>query len=225
MSAVVAPVYESVNPAVFARIPHSARTLLDIGCGTGALGAAVKSVAGCFVTGVTHSAEEVALAETRIDAVKQADLNAFDPTALGRFDCIVCSHVLEHLHDPGTLLGRLRDCLAPGGTLLVALPNVLFWKQRLEFLRGRFRYADGGLMDRTHVRFFDWPSAAELIEGAGFRIAERAADGGLPLSSRLGPRWSGALDRRALARFPGLFGFQFVFVCAHPGAAPKTIGG
>lgn len=207
------PVYESVNPVVLARIPAGARSLLDVGCGSGALGAAAKSERELQVTGVTHSAAETGLARLRLDAVVQADLNDFDPQPLGRFDCIVCSHVLEHLADPGTVLRRLRGSLAAGGVLVVALPNVLFWKQRLEFMRGRFRYAEGGLMDRTHLRFFDWCSAAELIEDAGFVIEERIADGGLPLSSRLGQRCSRVLDREAASRFPGLFGFQFVFVC------------
>ena len=207
------PIYESVNPAVLAHIPTGARNLLDIGCGSGALGAAAKRRGELHVTGVTHSAVEANMARQHIDAVVQADLNAFDPLPLGCFDCIVCSHVLEHLGDPGEALRRLRELLLPGGVLVVALPNVLFWKQRLQFARGRFRYADGGLMDRTHVRFFDWETAAELIEQAGFVIVERVADGGLPLSSRFGRRVSLLLDGIAVKRFPGLFGFQFVFVC------------
>jgi len=207
------PIYESVNPAVLAKIPMGARNLLDIGCGSGALGAAAKRRGELQVTGVTHSAVEATMARQHIDAVVLADLNAFDPLPLGCFDCIVCSHVLEHLGDPDEVLRRLRELLSPGGVLVVALPNVLFWKQRLQFARGRFRYADGGLMDRTHVRFFDWDTAAELIEQAGFVIVERVADGGLPLSSRFGRRGSQMLDGIALRRFPGLFGFQFVFVC------------
>lgn len=208
------PVYESVNAAVLARIPRHARSLLDVGCGTGALGAAVKRHGVVAVTGLTHSAAEVQRARERIDAVVQVDLNDFDAGPLGQFDCIVCSHVLEHLADPGAVLERLRGSLASGGSLIVALPNVLFWKQRFEFLRGRFRYADGGLMDRTHAHFFDWRTAGDMIEHAGFGIHERIADGGgLPLSSRLGRHGSRVLDGLALARFPGLFGFQFVFVC------------
>ena len=90
------------------------------------------------------------------------------------------------------------------------LPNVLFWKQRLEFLRGRFRYTDGGLTDRTHVRFFDWDSAEQLVRQAGFEVIERAADGVLPLSRLFGPALAARMNRAALRRCPGLFGVQFV---------------
>ncbi|HSV72125.1 MAG TPA: class I SAM-dependent methyltransferase [Methylibium sp.] len=203
-------IYDAVNQAVLRRIPSGVRQVLDLGCGSGALGAALKARHGCTIVGVTASAAEAAAAWSRLDRVEVADLNDFDPAPLGAFDCIVCSHVLEHLLDPGALLRRLRGCLAPGASLLVALPNALFWRQRLEFLRGRFRYTDGGLMDSSHYRFFDWQTAEQLVRDAGYRVTERAADGGLPGSRRLGARLSAVLDRQALARFPGLFGHQFL---------------
>lgn len=205
--------YEAVNAAVLARVPAGTSTLLDLGCGTGAFGAAAKAATGCSVVGVTFSAGEAQRARLRLDRVEVADLDGFDPTPLGKFDCVVCSHVLEHLLAPEQALARLRPCLWGGGTLVVALPNVLFWKQRLQFLRGRFRYEAGGLMDRTHYRFFDWQSAAEMIEGAGFAIVERFADGAFPLSARLGATLSKVVDRHAIERLPGLFGHQFVFRC------------
>lgn len=206
-------IYQSVNQAVFRRVPGRTRSLLDVGCGGGVFGAAVKAALSCEVVGVTYSEAEAQQARRRLDRVEVADLNQFEPAALGRFDCIVCSHVLEHLHDPQQVLVRLRDCMAPGAVLLVALPNALFWRQRLQFLRGRFRYTDGGLMDRTHLRFFDWDSARDLVRGAGLALRERAADGAVPMSRRLGARASRAVDAAGLAHFPGLFGFQFVLCC------------
>lgn len=38
-------------------------------------------------------------------------------------DCIICSHVLEHVHEPLALLRHLRAALKPGGTLLLSTPN------------------------------------------------------------------------------------------------------
>ena len=205
-------IYQSVNQAVLQRIPSGTRSLLDVGCGSGVFGAAVKSVLSCSVVGVTYSDAEAGLARRQLDRVEIADLDRFDPTGLGRFDCIVCSHVLEHLLDPQQVLSSLRNCLEPAGTLVVALPNVLFWKQRAQFLRGRFRYTDGGLMDRTHIRFFDWDSAESLVRESGLEVLERAADGVFPLSRMAGPQLSKWIDQRALSRFPGMFGVQFVLV-------------
>jgi len=97
-------IYQSINQAVFERIPTGTRSLLDVGCGGGVFGAAVKSAGSCEVVGVTYSEAEAEQARQRIDRV-------------------VCSHVLEHLHDPHQVLSRLHACLAPGGTLLVACPT------------------------------------------------------------------------------------------------------
>ena len=101
--------------------------------------------------------------------------------------------------------------LEPGGRLFVALPNPLVWRQRVRFLRGEFRYTDGGLMDRTHFRFFDWTSAQALVASAGFRQISAYADGGFPLARYL-PGAGRLLSHAALRMAPGLFGWQFVIV-------------
>lgn len=204
-------IYGAVNLAVAARVPASARRVLDLGCGNGALGAHLKRRAGREVVGVTFSEEEAREARGRLDEVLVCDLEEFDAAGFGKFDCIVCSHVLEHLTRPEELLRRLRGSLTEEGVLVVALPNVLHWRQRFEFLRGRFEYTDGGLMDRTHYRFYDWRTARALLADCGYAEASREAEGGFPLSRRV-PFVGRALDRAALRLGPGLFGVQFIMV-------------
>jgi SAM-dependent methyltransferase len=41
------------------------------------------------------------------------------------FDCITLWHVLEHFHDPRDYLARLRELLKPGGTMIIAVPNIV----------------------------------------------------------------------------------------------------
>lgn len=215
-------IYRSVNHTVIAQVPDGARAVLDVGCGGGDFGAQLKATRDCHVVGITHDTQEAAVAGRVLDAVLVIDLDRYDPKQLGCFDVIVCCHVLEHLLAPGSLLTALRQNLARDGTLLVALPNVLYWKQRMQFLRGRFRYTDGGLMDRTHLRFFDWDTAPQVLREAGFEVAKRVADGSLPLSGRLGHRLSERLNRWALRRWPGLFGHQFVYSCRLAAEATST---
>lgn len=209
-------IYGAVNEAVLARVPKTARRVLDLGCGTGALGRKIKEAMNCQVVGVTYNEAEAELAAEHLDEVLVCDLNSFTSGEAGRFDCIICSHVLEHLYRPDKALAQLRRELCADGTLIVALPNVLYWRQRFEFLRGSFKYTDGGLMDRTHYRFFDWTTARELLTAGGFAIVEAQADGGFPLSRFLRQAGKG-LDRAALKAAPGLFGFQFIFVCRSNG--------
>jgi SAM-dependent methyltransferase len=204
-------IYGAVNLAVAARVPATARRVLDLGCGDGALGAHLKRQRAREVVGVTFSREEAQAAAPRLDEVLVRDLNDFDADGLGEFDCVVCSHVLEHLTRPEELLRRLRGSLSAGGVLVVALPNALYWRQRLNFLRGRFEYTDGGLMDRTHYRFYDWKTARALLKDCGYALVTSEADGGFPLS-RYVPVLGPALDHAALRLGPGMFGVQFIVV-------------
>src|SRR5882724_845546 len=172
--------YESLNEIVFSRVPRGAMTIMDLGCGSGALGRALKQVADREIVGVTHSEDEAATAASHLDRVMVRDLNSYDFSDVGEFDCIICSHVLEHLIEPAQVLSRVRLHLSANGVLLVALPNILYWKQRVKFLFGRFEYTRGGLMDSTHLRFFDWETAFSMITGAGLKVIERSAHGNFP---------------------------------------------
>ena len=208
--------YGALNRPVLNSVPLSSSRILDLGCGTGSLGRAIKERQDVELVGVTYSEAEAETARQYLDRVVVADLNTFDPESLGRFDCVICSHVLEHLYWPDRVLRTLAPVIVPGGRLIVGLPNLLVWKLRLRMLAGQFRYTDGGLMDRTHFRFFDWGSARALVTEAGYREVSAIADGGFPLS-RLVPGLGAWLDRGSLRLAPGLFGWQFVIV-AEPDA-------
>jgi len=94
--------------------------------------------------------------------------------------------------------------------VLIAVPNTLEWRTRLRFLRGQFDYADSGILDRTHLRFFTWQTAArELVEPLPeLRLLKRKGRGVLPLGRlrrRLLPgRLLRALDEAAVRRFPNI---------------------
>jgi hypothetical protein len=79
---------------------------------------------------------------------------------------IVAADVLEHLKEPEAALRRLRPFVAPGGYLVASVPNVTHGSVRLALLGGSFPYADTGLLDRTHLRFYDRESLVEML-GAG----------------------------------------------------------
>lgn len=204
--------YDSINQAVLRMAPPAPERVLDLGCGCGSLGAVLKRVSTGVprITGVTFNHREAAMARSVLDEVVVADLNQLNPADLnGPFDCVICSHVLEHLYCPEVLLANLRRALTPEAVVVVALPNVLAWRLRLQFLLGRFRYTDGGLMDRTHYRFFDWVTARNLLTDSGYRVTAAEADGVFP-GTRWLPFFGKGLNRVSLCLAPGLFGWQFV---------------
>ena len=191
-------------------------SLLDLGAGAGYLGASVRGHFG-HLSGL-ESDPEAASADTAklYDRWITAALTPeFSPGRL--FDVIVCADVLEHLANPEEILAMLRGWLAPEGRLLVSLPNVANLTVRLALLAGRFRYAERGILDRTHLRFYTRATARSLLEASGFRI-DRVTPTAMPVE--LAVAWLGRVPVRPAVRglalaaartWPTLFGYQFVF--------------
>lgn len=206
----------SGNSALVAQFPPHARLALDVGCGSGAH-ARILSARGCLVDGITLSQVEQSDALPYCRRCWIHDLeNGLPREVEGGYDLVVTSHVLEHLRWPDRLLREIRSVLSPNhGRLLCALPNVLFYKNRLRLLAGRFEYEESGIMDASHFRWFTFESAARLIEQAGFKILEHFGDGSAPLPAvrRLLPRTiSKAIDRAATNALPGVFAGQIITI-------------
>jgi O-antigen biosynthesis protein len=85
---------------------------------------------------------------------------------------VLLGDVLEHLRDPLASLRQAVRKLKPSGFIVTSLPNVAHGDVRLSLMQGRFRYADVGLLDRTHIKFFTLETARELITEAGLFVAD-----------------------------------------------------
>lgn len=153
--------------------------VLEVGPGDGVISRWLKHTKQCRTVGVEYVPAAANLARDAFDellvgsiedraVVEQVDV--FAP-----FDAIIFADVLEHLVNPWQVLRQMHSLLAPGGHVLLSLPNVAHWSARLNLLRGRFDYTDGYLMDRTHLRWFTFRTAKELAEQAGFRVEDQAA--------------------------------------------------
>ena len=188
--------------------------LLDLGAAGGHLGRAVRDRC-AFLAGVEPDPALPASAREGYDEWRTTDAAAAG-TWNRPFDAVVCGDVLEHLARPEELLARIREWLRPGGTLYVSVPNVANVTVRAALLAGRFPYAERGILDRTHLRFYTRRTARELVERAGFRIRRQAATAmpvelALPALGR--PPLSGpsrALASAAARVWPTLFGYQVV---------------
>lgn len=188
--------YEGSRPDLRSLVPAQARRLLDVGCGRGALGAALKrDRPDARVHGLEYVAEAAAVAAERLDDVFIADLDVLDrlPAHWEPFDAIVCGDVLEHLRDPARVLRLLRSGLAPGGVIIASIPNIKHWSVLHPLLvHDRFRYEDAGLLDRTHVHFFTLEEIDETFTAA--RLAVRSVSAvSFALPPELAPLLSAAV--------------------------------
>jgi 2-polyprenyl-3-methyl-5-hydroxy-6-metoxy-1,4-benzoquinol methylase len=150
-------------------------TVLDIGAADGSV-ARPLAARGCRVWAIEADADQAAKARTACERVIVGDVEDLDLEAAvegRRFDVVLLLDVLEHLRNPLATLGRARGLLAPGGRVIASIPNVTHGAVRVSVMSGTFAYTDTGLLDRTHLRFFDRRGVETLFAEAGLRIVER----------------------------------------------------
>ncbi|MDA8962008.1 class I SAM-dependent methyltransferase [Congregibacter sp.] len=166
--------YIGPRPEVAALVPTESRSILDVGCSVGSLGAALKERSGAAVTGVEFSPEMSIEAAKKLDAVHTGDAEvilAGDLLGEASFDCMVFADILEHLREPWDALSNAAQRLEPGGSVVASLPNIRHVDTLFhQVVLGRWPYRERGIHDRTHLRFFTRKNIVELFEGAGLRI-------------------------------------------------------
>lgn len=210
--------YANNRNDMLAFIPTGARRILEIGCGSGEFGAAIKRRGEVEIVGVELVESAAAMARQHLDQVITADIQFQDLDLPGQsFDCLVCNDVLEHLVDPWSALARLRHFIKPDGCLVTSIPNVRHHKVVRRLLwPGEWRYEDEGILDRTHLRFFTRASARALIEGAGFEITHEE---GIHRSGF--PFWLRVINALTGRLFDDMRYLQFVMV-ARPVGLPEN---
>src|SRR5579872_4789889 len=178
------PYFEIANPEIpriLEALPRGLR-ILDVGCGSGVHGAELSRLQGHRVVGVDISASSIAKAQGRLAEAYVADVTQPERYPFwGRqsFDVVLFSDMLEHLVDPLDVLTRHYRLLAPGGHILVSLPNVAIWNVRLALLAGKFEYTDTGTLDRTHLRFFTRRSFRRFLGQAGLEVERNRISPGI----------------------------------------------
>jgi len=149
--------------------------VLDIGAADGSVAKILKQ-RGCQVWAVEMDENAARAAALVCEHVVVGDVESMDlDDAFGgmRFDAVLLLDVLEHLREPLSALKRSAKLLEPDGQIVASIPNVTHGAVRLSLLRGTFRYTETGLLDRTHLRFFDRDAVEQLFAEAGLEVADR----------------------------------------------------
>jgi 2-polyprenyl-3-methyl-5-hydroxy-6-metoxy-1,4-benzoquinol methylase len=142
--------------------------VLDVGAASGIVASALVA-RGCRVWAVEIDKAAACEAEEFCERVVVGDVEAMDLESEFRglkFDYILFLDVLEHLVDPAETLRRIQALLAPGGRVVASIPNVTHAAVRLQLLKGSFAYTETGLLDSTHLRFFDRAGVEKLFREA-----------------------------------------------------------
>ena len=139
-------------------------TVVDVGCASGSVAAAVPSIVGWHVVGVDISA-------TVLGAIAGASAACATtyrlPLRTGSADGVFLLDVVEHLENPMAALMELRRVVRLNGTLVISTPNA---GSPLRLVLGRRWH---GLTDDTHLYFFTSFTLGHLLRKTGWRV-ERA---------------------------------------------------
>ncbi len=172
--------FGNVNPDLLRFVPLTARRVLELGCGEGALAAAyrLRNPTVDYVAVETHGPSAERAAE-HVSRLIRADFEGLsDAAVLGGgapFDTIIMGDVLEHMSDPDRVLARLHAMLADDGYLAISVPNVSHWTAFFHLIQGRWPSDDSGLFDRTHLRFFTLQSLQDTLGRTGFAMVKGKA--------------------------------------------------
>lgn len=215
--------FDSTHSRILELIPDGA-SVLDLGSGSGVVGAELKARKRCWVAGCDLSAGPYT---DKLDRFVIADLNEGLPD-LGdeRLDYILALDVIEHLRSPEDFLDQLRALAArKRARVIISTANIGFVAMRLSLLIGRFEYGKRGILDLTHTRLFTLATLRRALRAAGFEV-QRHEGIVVPMPLLLGESRLGsvltAINRLLVRLWPTLFGFQLLLV-AEPRPTLETL--
>lgn len=151
------------------RVPGGA-SVLELGPGPGAMTQVLRARGHAVTVVENDPAALQALQLLGVQAVEEDldDLAWLDALQEQGFDAILACDVLEHLRQPEQILKALSGLLQPMGCLVISLPNIAYAGVAAALRAGVFDYADKGLLDRTHLRFFTRRSIEQLLMDCGW---------------------------------------------------------
>lgn len=185
------------------RVPNSIR-VLDVGCGSGVLGRYLDGKQ-CDLTGWDLKLKNSMDYEKFYTSMSERNV---EKEGLGneKYDAVIFSDVLEHLYEGGKVLRQSRDILNASGKVLVSLPNVVYFENRLKVLGGNWDYTQTGILDHTHIRFYTLDTARKFLTDAGFTIREMEPE--IPI---IDSPWKRNLFSFLSKTFPSLFAIGWLF--------------
>ena len=149
-----------------------AKGLLDVGCSLGYVVEAGKRL-GLRSAGLDVSEYAVKrCVELGYDA-RQGDLSRM-PFDSGSFDICVMKHVIEHTPNPVEALKEVKRVLSPRGLVLIAVPDVTYWKGSV--LRKSYRYYRPDDLGAQHYVYYSRRTMRALLEQNEFAVLADGKD-------------------------------------------------
>jgi 2-polyprenyl-3-methyl-5-hydroxy-6-metoxy-1,4-benzoquinol methylase len=144
--------------------------VLDVGCSSGAFGEQLISQKNCTVDGIEIDDGDIVKAKKKLREVYKIDIER-DPINIDqKYDVVFFGDVIEHLAQPIRALEKIKKLLREDGVLIFSIPNITHMSVRLMLLSGKIEYGRTGLLDETHLHFYNSKEIYRVFNEAGYKI-------------------------------------------------------
>lgn len=142
-----------------------ARRVLEVGCGTGyTMLALARALPAAELTGSELFEEGLSFARRRVPGVRFEQLDALNMDYRETFDLICAFDVLEHIGDDEGVLRAFHTALAPGGGIVVTVPqHPALWSQADVYAHHERRYRRPELVDRIRAAGFELERVTSFV--------------------------------------------------------------
>lgn len=181
--------YHKIVRAVntFSRDPKG--RLLDIGCWDGTFVTQFADKRECY--GIEGNVEACKRANENGVRAQAIDVEKGLPFESAFFDCVIAAEVIEHIYDTDFFLQEIRRVLASEGVLVMSIPNMACFTNRIAMLFGKYpRYAEYKAGGAGHIRVYTGTVIKNQLIQNGFDVVHYAGCNlPMPMHNKKIPGW------------------------------------
>lgn len=146
------------------------KKVLDIGCGPGHLARLIKkNFPFTEVHGLDFSKVAIEKASESLDRSWKLNIDLEDiPVESSHYDAIICLEILEHTYDVDHVLKEMHRLLKHSGKALISVPNLAYWRYRLQLLMGVMPHPE--IFNPQHIHVFTLAYLRERLLKSNLQI-------------------------------------------------------